>query len=67
MVNTRPRPSSFGIIPTTLVSPLVGEPVLQTLFVALLVGFAVQGLASRVRRSCVASSTSSAWCSGCCR
>jgi aerobic C4-dicarboxylate transport protein len=34
----------LGIIPTTLVSPLVGELVLQTLFVALLVGFAVQGL-----------------------
>ncbi len=34
----------LGIIPTTLVSPLVGELVLQTLFVALLVGFAVQSL-----------------------
>ena len=34
----------LGIIPTTMVSPLVGELVLQTLFVALLVGFAVQGL-----------------------
>ena len=34
----------LGIIPTTLVSPLVGESVLQTLFVALLVGFAIQGL-----------------------
>lgn len=34
----------LGIIPTTLVSPLVGEQILQTLFVALLVGFAVQGL-----------------------
>ena len=34
----------LGIIPTTLVSPLVGDLVLQTLFVALLVGFAVQGL-----------------------
>ena len=34
----------LGIIPTTLVSPLVGELVLQTLFVALLIGFAVQGL-----------------------
>jgi aerobic C4-dicarboxylate transport protein len=34
----------LGIIPTTLVSPLTGEFVLQTLFVALLVGFAVQGL-----------------------
>jgi aerobic C4-dicarboxylate transport protein len=34
----------LGIIPTTLVSPLVGESVLQTLFVALLIGFAVQGL-----------------------
>src|SRR6185312_7585336 len=27
------------IIPTTLVSPLVGDSVLQTLFVALLIGF----------------------------
>jgi aerobic C4-dicarboxylate transport protein len=34
----------LGIIPTTLVSPLTGELVLQTLFVALLIGFAVQGL-----------------------
>jgi aerobic C4-dicarboxylate transport protein len=34
----------LGIIPTTLVSPLTGEIVLQTLFVALLIGFAVQGL-----------------------
>ena len=34
------------IIPTTLVSPLTGESVLSTLFVALLVGFAVQSLGS---------------------
>jgi len=34
----------LGIIPTTLVSPLSGAFVLQTLFVALLVGFAVQSL-----------------------
>jgi aerobic C4-dicarboxylate transport protein len=34
----------LGIIPTTLVSPLTGEFVLQTLFVALFIGFAVQGL-----------------------
>jgi aerobic C4-dicarboxylate transport protein len=34
----------LGIIPTTLVSPLTGDVVLQTLFVALLIGFAVQGL-----------------------
>jgi aerobic C4-dicarboxylate transport protein len=33
-----------SIIPTTLVSPLVGESVLSTLFVALLIGFAVQAL-----------------------
>src|SRR3712207_4169719 len=31
----------LGIIPTTLVSPLVGESVLETLFVALLIGFSV--------------------------
>jgi aerobic C4-dicarboxylate transport protein len=35
-----------SIIPTTLVSPLVGESVLSTLFVALLIGFAVQALGS---------------------
>jgi aerobic C4-dicarboxylate transport protein len=34
----------LGIIPTSLLSPLTGENVLQTLFVALLVGFAVQAL-----------------------
>jgi aerobic C4-dicarboxylate transport protein len=34
----------LGIIPTTLVSPLTGDNVLQTLFVALLIGFAVQGM-----------------------
>ncbi len=34
----------LGIIPETLVSPLVGESVMQTLFVALLVGFGVQAL-----------------------
>jgi aerobic C4-dicarboxylate transport protein len=34
----------LGIIPTTLLSPLVGNSVLSTLFVALLVGFAVQAL-----------------------
>ena len=53
----------LGIIPTTLVSPLVGEIVLQTLFVALLIGFAVQALGRPGRRSCAASSTSSAWSS----
>ncbi|GAA3655454.1 cation:dicarboxylate symporter family transporter [Microbacterium marinilacus] len=37
----------LGIIPTTLVSPLVGDSVLQVLFVALLVGFAVQQLGKR--------------------
>ncbi len=35
-----------SIIPTTLLSPLVGESVLSTLFVALLIGFAVQALGS---------------------
>src|SRR5690606_34607656 len=34
----------LGFIPTTLFSPLVGDSVLSTLFVALLVGFAVQAL-----------------------
>ncbi len=35
------------IIPTTLLSPLTGESVLQTLFVALLVGFALQSLGEK--------------------
>jgi aerobic C4-dicarboxylate transport protein len=34
----------LGIIPTTLFSPLVNESVLSTLFVALLVGFALQAM-----------------------
>ena len=34
----------LDLIPTTLVSPLTGESVLSTLFVALLIGFAIQGL-----------------------
>ena len=34
----------LDLIPTTLVSPLVEEQVLSTLFVALLIGFAIQGL-----------------------
>jgi len=34
----------LGMIPTTLVSPLVGDSVLSTLFVALRVGFAIQAL-----------------------
>ena len=38
---------ALGIIPTTLVSPLTGDSVLQTLFVALLVGFAIQQLGAR--------------------
>ena len=54
----------IGIIPTTLISPLVGDMVLQTLFVALLIGFGVQSLGRSARRSFVASSTSSDWCSG---
>ncbi|MEL5992502.1 cation:dicarboxylate symporter family transporter [Microbacterium phosphatis] len=37
----------LGVIPTTLFSPLVGDSVLQVLFVALLVGFALQGLGKR--------------------
>lgn len=36
----------LDLIPTTLVSPLVEESVLSTLFVALLVGFAIQSLGS---------------------
>ncbi|WDZ83338.1 cation:dicarboxylate symporter family transporter [Micromonospora cathayae] len=37
----------LGVIPTSLLSALTGSEVLQTLLVALLVGFAVQGLGSR--------------------
>ncbi|GAA2675952.1 cation:dicarboxylate symporter family transporter [Actinoplanes palleronii] len=37
----------LGIIPTTLISPLVGSEVLQTLLVALLVGFALQSMGAR--------------------
>ena len=37
------------LIPTTLVSPLVGESVLSTLFAALLVGFAIQALGTSGR------------------
>ncbi|HLS91912.1 MAG TPA: cation:dicarboxylase symporter family transporter [Microbacterium sp.] len=37
----------LSIIPTTLLSPLTGESVLQVLFVALLVGFAIQQMGSR--------------------
>ncbi|MGS2616209.1 cation:dicarboxylate symporter family transporter [Micromonospora sp. LZ34] len=37
----------LGIIPTSLLSALTGGEVLQTLLVALLVGFAVQGMGSR--------------------
>jgi aerobic C4-dicarboxylate transport protein len=37
----------LNIIPTTLLSPLTGESVLQTLFVALLVGFALQSLGEK--------------------
>jgi aerobic C4-dicarboxylate transport protein len=36
----------LGIIPDSLVSPLAGESVLQTLFVALLIGFAIPSLGS---------------------
>ncbi|NQX12583.1 cation:dicarboxylase symporter family transporter [Microbacteriaceae bacterium VKM Ac-2855] len=37
----------LGIIPTTLFSALTGESVLQTLFVALLVGFALQKMGAK--------------------
>ncbi|WP_436529072.1 cation:dicarboxylate symporter family transporter [Actinoplanes sp. HUAS TT8] len=39
----------LGIIPTTLVSPLVGSEVLQTLLVALLIGFALQSMGERAQ------------------
>ncbi|WP_425841195.1 cation:dicarboxylate symporter family transporter [Microbacterium sp. PA5] len=37
----------LGIIPTTFFSAFTGESVLQVLFIALLVGFALQGLGSK--------------------
>src|ERR1700754_4406128 len=37
----------LGLIPTTLLSPLAGDSVLQTLLVALLIGFAGETLGSR--------------------
>lgn len=37
----------LGIIPTTLLSPLTGESVLQVLFVSLLVGFAIQQMGAK--------------------
>lgn len=40
----------LGIIPTTLVSPLTGENVLQVLFVALLTGFAIQRMGAPGRQ-----------------
>ncbi|NKX51354.1 cation:dicarboxylase symporter family transporter, partial [Arthrobacter deserti] len=39
----------LGIIPTTLLSSLTGENILQTLFVALLVGFALQKMGAAGR------------------
>jgi aerobic C4-dicarboxylate transport protein len=41
----------LGIIPTSLASALTSGEVLQTLFVALLVGFAIQGLGRRGERA----------------
>lgn len=37
----------LGIIPTTFVAPFTGENVLQVLFIALVTGFALQGLGKR--------------------
>ena len=55
----------LGIIPTTLFSALTEGEVLQTLLVALLVGFALQAHGpARASRSCAASSTSSGSSSG---
>ncbi len=55
----------LSIIPTTLVSPLTGDSVLSTLFVALLVGFAIQGLGAPARRLSAASRCSNGWSSRC--
>ena len=52
-----------GIIPDTLFSSLTAGSVLQALFVALLVGFALQAMGSAGSRSCVASSICRSWCS----
>jgi Na+/H+-dicarboxylate symporter len=47
----------LGVIPTSLLSALTGGEVLQTLFVPLLVGFAVQSLGARASPSCGRSAT----------
>ena len=48
-------------------SSLTSGEVLQTLLVALLVGFALQAMGRPASRSCAASGTSSGWSSGCWR
>lgn len=53
------------IIPRSLPSALTEGNVLQVLLVALLVGFAVQGLGPQASPSCVPSRTCKSWCSRC--
>ena len=57
----------LGIIPKTMVSALTEGQVLQTLLIALLVGFALQALGSAGQPILPASSTSSGSSSGSCR
>ena len=53
----------LGIIPTTLFSALTSGEVLQTLLVALLVGFALQAMGSAGEPILRGIGTSSGWCS----
>ena len=53
----------LGIIPTSLFSSLTSGEVLETLLVALLVGFAIQRMGAAGSRSWWASGTCSGWCS----
>ena len=57
----------LGIIPTSMLSSLTSGEVLQTLLVALLVGFALQPMGVPASRSCAASATCSGSSSGCWR
>lgn len=52
-----------SIVPTSLLSSLTAGSVLQTLFVALLVGFGLQAMGKQGEPSCVASAWCRNWCS----
>ncbi len=57
----------LGIIPISMFSSLTSGEVLQTLLVALLVGFALQQMGRAGEPVLRGSATCSGWCSGCCR